>query len=101
MSETIERMTPAEAGCWVPGLVGRYGSQEVISIAVNCGWDDEDAQRILDSDDNEAIWDAVIDVADDAEIWLNEHVAPEGYYFGWYDGEFWLWSEGDWQEAVL
>jgi hypothetical protein len=31
--------------------------------------------------------------ADDAEAWLNDHIAPDGYRFLWNDGEFFLWPE--------
>jgi hypothetical protein len=32
----------------------------------------------------------LIELADEAESYLNEKVAPEGLVFGWYDGEFFL-----------
>jgi len=41
--------------------------------------------------------EAVVDMADDAENWLNDNVAPEGYAFGWHDGEFFLWTDADWE----
>ncbi len=40
-----------------------------------------------------------MDAADEAEVWLNATVAPEGYSFGWSDGEFFLWSDQDWEDT--
>jgi hypothetical protein len=31
-------------------------------------------------------------LGDDAENWMNDNVAPEGFSFGWEDGEFFLLS---------
>ena len=32
------------------------------------------------------------------EQWMNEYIAPEGFSFGWHDGEFFLWSDQTWNE---
>lgn len=42
-------------------------------------------------------WEAVNDLAAAAEDYLNEHHAPEGASFGWFDGGFYLWDDGSWQ----
>lgn len=34
--------------------------------------------------------DEIYEIADACEEWLNKNIAPEGYSFGWYDGEFFL-----------
>lgn len=36
-------------------------------------------------------------LAESAEAWLNANVAPDGWAFGWHDGEFMLWPDSDWQ----
>lgn len=38
------------------------------------------------------------ELVDQTEEWLNEHIAPEGYAFGWHDGEFFLWTTDEWEE---
>ena len=94
-------ITADNAGCWVDGSWGHYGPARLIQIALGHGWKDEDAQFLQEIyfgsngmyEDCERIYDA----ADDAERWLNENVAPEDYSFGWYDGEFFLWNNEDWE----
>ncbi len=44
--------------------------------------------------------DALVWAADEAEAWINEHVAPEGYSFGWHDGEWFLSSTEWWEEEA-
>jgi hypothetical protein len=39
------------------------------------------------------------DGAEDAEQWLNDFAAPDGYSFGWHEGEFFLWSDEQWEES--
>ncbi|WP_405057067.1 hypothetical protein OG474_30565 [Kribbella sp. NBC_01505] len=38
-------------------------------------------------------------LADAAEAWLNEHVAPPGHSFGWFNGEFFLRADRDWADG--
>lgn len=98
------RAMPADAGCWIDGHWGQYGIARVIDIAVSHGWDDAEADDLatrhlasigpssapdLTNDEFERL----VAAADDAEIWLNEHVAPDGFYFEWSDGEFFLTEE--------
>jgi hypothetical protein len=52
-----------------------------------------DAPGITD-DEHEVLSDA----ADEVEQWLNDNVAPEGYSFGWYEGEFYLWPDEQWED---
>lgn len=106
---TIERVTPDDAGCWIEGSRGWYGSQRLIEIAESYGFalsaedrDAVDAYFASDDADGSAA-EAVTGqggIADDAEDYLNANVAPEGYSFGWHDGEFFLWSEDYWQETA-
>ena len=143
-----ERVTAAEAGCWLEGSRGWTASATLVRIAWDHGMPhDEDDERFigayeygtetldlphdehtwqigrftgtrtcstcgllpLDEDDTAStclervdVASVVIDqggMADDAETWLNEHVAPEGYQFGWHDGEFFLWSNEEWEQT--
>jgi hypothetical protein len=101
MSAPRVTATAIDAGCWVDGGRGRYARARVIEIALDCGWEDSEATEIVArypelSEDQQ---DALGDVVNNAEQYLNEHVAPEGFSFGWHDGEFFLWSDTDWQEV--
>lgn len=114
MSE-ITKVDPSDAGCWIDGHWGRFGSSRLLSIADDYNWpgyNDSDlliAINCLSSDEgcDEYIRnpfgcicvEIICDAADEAEAWLNDNVAPEGFSFGWYDGEFFLWSDETWQES--
>lgn len=106
----IVKATVAEVGCWVEGSRGRFGHTRLIEIAESRGWQGvcQDDHNAIECYDGKAECADVADcscpdvvlgqggLADKAEAWLNEHVAPKGYQFGWSDGEFFLWSDGDW-----
>ncbi|MFY1620061.1 hypothetical protein [Micromonospora sp. WMMD736] len=107
-------ITPAfasDAGCWIDGHWGQYATVRLMSLAVERGW------RLSDEDDaiflrlhvsagspsspeaSDGDWEALYEqggLADQAEAWLNDHVAPEGFVFGWHDGEFFLWPVHVW-----
>lgn len=96
-------------GCFIDGHWGQYAIARVVEIARDLGWDDAEGIDIatrhlasagpfaaLDISDEEH--GVLVDAADDAERWLNDHVAPKGFSFGWYDGEFFLWSDESWEE---
>ncbi|HEX5522805.1 MAG TPA: hypothetical protein VFX53_05125 [Pedococcus sp.] len=110
------RMSPEDAaeqaGCWLEGSRGWTASGELVNIAARHGMplslDDRavvdaylaraDAITLSDGSTRDAsdITGLVIDqgeLADTALDYLNEHVAPEGYAFGWRDGEFFLWTD--------
>ena len=108
-----ERATEADAGCWIEGHWGQYGPARLCEIALERGWNDDKATELpfavqhrstadlvaqklasmgpSDTDpptadeEEQIIW-----ASEDAETWLNENVAPEGHYFTWEDGEFFL-----------
>lgn len=109
-ARAIVKATPADAGCYVDGHWGQYATAHMIERATEFGFTDAEAEDLaarklvemfptngptLSDNEHEYLTDA----ADDAEAWLNEHVAPEGYSFGWYEGEFHLQSEAWWEEA--
>jgi hypothetical protein len=74
------------------------GARLCISLSPHCPHDTcahgltEDV-GISDDEHEQLCW-----TSDDVEAWMNEHVAPEGYSFGWYSGEFFLWSTMQWCE---
>jgi hypothetical protein len=100
-------------GCWIDGHWGQYGTARMIEIAEENGWVDTAAEPpfatldgiklahrhlasmgpstsepLTDEEFDQMFWSA-----DDAEAWLNDHIAPDGYRFLWNDGEFFLWPE--------
>lgn len=107
----------AETGCWIAGHWGWRGSLRLIEIAEGFDFDqkltDDDRramQAVDDGDDTFVTSDGTISdpfewvsgqggLADDAEAWLNK-IAPEGWSFGWHDGEFFLWSDEDWEQEA-
>lgn len=114
-NDTITKASPADAGCWIDGHWGQYGSTRLIEIARGFGWQltDEEiaalvaytggAETFTQSDGTEAdTADWILNqggLADAAEEWMNENVAPDGYSFGWNDGEFFLGSSEWWEEG--
>ena len=111
----IERLTSADnAGCWIDGHWGQYGIARMIQIASEFGFVDSASNppfATLDCVDialrhlspgSDVDWlelENMEQAADDVENWLNENIAPEGFSFGWYDGEFFLWSDESWDEV--
>ena len=102
------RVTASDSGCWIDGRWGEYAGARMIWIATEYGWHDEQvitlAQRhlatmgpndapSLSDDEHGQLFGAL----DSAEQFLNDYVAPDGYSFGWFDGEFFLWPDEDWQ----
>jgi len=108
---SITKATAQDAGCWIDGHWGQYGVARMVELAAGLGYGElpgmaeviDIAARHLASmgpstsepvtdDEHERLSDA----SDEVEDWLNANVAPEGYSFGWHDGEFYLWSEATW-----
>lgn len=108
----IVKATPADAGCWVDGHWGQYGAARVIEIALEHGWEDEEATDLAarhmgsmslnprNNDLSENDFEKLLWASEDAGRWLNENVAPEGYFFEWRDGEFFLSEEEEEEEEV-
>ena len=105
----VVKATADDAGCWVDGVRGWTAPVHMVDIAVARGWPItvEDARILEHARDGlvGASWadgfsgEAWAEIQDDAEDWLNCHVAPVGFSFGWHDMEFMLWSEASWCEA--
>lgn len=106
----IEKAVPSDAGCYVDGQWGQYATARMIGVAKSFGYADAEsidlAERKLAAmlpsiapgltDDEE---ESLVFCADDAEQWLNTEIAPDGYSFGWFDGEFFLQSDEWWSEV--
>lgn len=89
----MERCLPADSGCWIDGHWGQYAVERLLSIAKDLGWGyDIRADIEINGED------AIFDLADEAEAWLNEEIAPEGHQFGWSSGEFFLMPHEWWME---
>lgn len=114
-TRTITKVTADQAGCWLEGSRGWYASSALVRIAESLGMPlDDDDNALLDAYNSGDTGDITLStgevtdpfecvagqggMADMAETWLNDNVAPDGYYFGWHDGEFFLWSFAQWDE---
>jgi hypothetical protein len=98
VSSEIVKATSEDAGCWVDGVRGIHAlAFMVVNLAKHrCGYplstEDENVIELYDFGDPE--WsEHAHAIADEAEAWMNEHVAPEGYTFLWLDGDFVLISD--------
>lgn len=93
-----------ETGCYVGGHEGWRGVLSVIELASDHGMklsdEDHDAMARFDSGDDEdgSVSDYVYSLADEAEAYLNDQVAEDGFSFGWHYGEFFYWSDETWAE---
>lgn len=88
------KWTPDNAGCIFAGHRGRYIFREIVDLALLEGWQPSQPVNLDDEPDSEQmIW-----ASEEAEDWLNDNVAPEGYHFGWWEGEFFLQPDSWWLE---
>lgn len=101
-------------GCWIDGHWGHFGVTRLIEIAQDYGYElcDDDEKAVHAFKDwidefegdcgeyhNAADWILMQGgLGDDAEEWLNENVAREGYNFGWNDGEFFYMNHNWWDD---
>lgn len=105
------KASPADAGCWIDGHWGQYGVARMVEIAAAHGYGDSevidlaarhlgatkwlsDAPELTDDEHEALSW-----AADEVERWMNDNVAPEGLYFHWEDGEFFLSPADDTDDA--
>lgn len=123
----MRRALPEMAGCWIDSTSGLYGQTRLLILALDRGWRPDCGPqskhsrkpflyaRALVKAYNQDVtvrdpWGDWItpDVAaeriinqgglsDEAERWLNEHVAPHGFSFGWHDGDFMLCHDEWWE----
>jgi hypothetical protein len=98
-------------GCYVEGSWGQYGTGRMIQIAVDLGYevppDDKPyfeaelkaTQYGREANESADQQEIILSLADLAEKWLNDN-APEGFAWGWEDGEFFFQSLTWWQEQA-
>jgi hypothetical protein len=117
----IIKATPADAGCYVEGHWGQYAVAHMVQRAEEYGYASDRTASLKERAHREDIADlaarklatmgpsgapsltddeheALSDASDSVEAWLNDNVAPDGYAFGWLDGEFYLWSDEQWED---
>lgn len=99
------KMTHADAnqlaGCWIDGQWGHYAPVRLVTIAKDSGFRvTHEEQRAIDAYLNGADESEMITyLADQAEAWMNENVAPEGWMFDWIDGEFFFFEQYDYRDV--
>lgn len=104
--------TATEPGCWIDGSHGQYAGYVLAEITdARCGtnfckqWPrDEDGNAIGTYGRTGSPWagishgdyeiEIMVEIMDECELLLNE-TAPEGFYFGWSDGDFGLYPYED------
>lgn len=92
----INKALPTDAGCWIDGHWGHYANQRLLAIASCYGF----RYAPIDFENpDEDTFEAICWEADRAEEWLNDNITPDGFSFGWHDGEFFLWSNEDWEQT--
>lgn len=87
----MRKVTPEEEGCWIDGRFGDHNANlTLLRLAVSFGWSPGGDIQVEDAEE-------MYQIAEEAEYWLNEHVAPEGYLFFWSDGDFVLMPTYEWE----
>jgi hypothetical protein len=82
-------------GCYVDGHWGKYATARMVRVAETFGFKPtEEEERHLAADERgdmltDYTFEYVIDAADRAEAWLNEHT-PADLVWHWQEGEFFL-----------
>jgi hypothetical protein len=97
--ESDDNGNPCVAGCIFDGHRGQYIYGAIVALAIQYGYKPE--RLNVNGAHNRKPWgdreadDYVIETADDAEVYLNTLV-PDGYSFGWSDGEYFLANDAWW-----
>lgn len=88
-----QKLTEADAGCWIDGHWGWRASMRAIALAHELGWKDYTAAPLDEESEH------IFSIADEAVDWMNDTCAPQGYAFGWWEGELFLQSNADWEDG--
>lgn len=87
----------ADAGCLFDGAAGQTANdRRVVELATRYGFESPlDVAHAIERDYD------VSDIVAEATEYLNGegHAAPEGYSFGWHDGDYFLQSTEWWEDA--
>lgn len=112
------RLTVAQAqsrqGCWIDGSRGWTADVYLVEIARDLGMEFSPCDAVvllayqarvekilLESGETAAVSDLMLGpdgLTYQALEFLNEHIAPEGFAFGWVDGEMFLWPDSEWEQ---
>jgi hypothetical protein len=88
--EDVRHRLTAEVGCLLDEHNGQVENDRDVTVwASRCSWESE--PMVVESDE----W---ADAVEEAVEYLNDHVARDGYSFGWYEGNFFYQSE-EWWDA--
>lgn len=107
-----------DIGCVIDDNWGPYGVARLVDIAQDLGMEisglDESAVRAYRNneedfqDEETGEFHSSSDwlfmqggLGDEAEEWLNENIAQEGFSFGWFDSGFFYMSTEWWQEEAF
>ena len=85
-----------ETGLYIDGVHGIYAVKELCLLAQAYGYEgpapsDDDVRDDIENADG---------LADDAMDWLNENVAKDGAFFGWYEGNVYYYTESEWESLT-
>lgn len=93
--------TKPEPGCYIDSHLGHYAHAECVKLAIAFGmpidpFADWAIQKYDDcSHESEYPNEAIHELCDEAEAFLNERQAVDGHYWGWNDGDFGLYPIED------
>jgi hypothetical protein len=94
----------ADHGCYVGDHWGNYAIRRMIEVAKEFGFTttkaDDQQIAIVKMGEGDPLISAieyVDELADRAQSWLNEHIAPEDTSFDWFEGGFYLWPNEQWK----
>lgn len=84
-------------GCYFDGASGQqYNDIRVLKLAMSYGWQDADAQAIIDADElTEEQQETLADVVWDAAEYLNSLETRSLVAWRWHDGDFGLYADVD------
>lgn len=97
----LQRWSTDHAGVVIDSVHGWRALVFMVNYAASCGW-------YVSAKDAELIHHAVVNELSDREVqhwqdlcdevmdWMNDHLAPEEFQFGWIDGDFMLQSKEWW-----
>lgn len=99
MNSVITRWEPKNAGCLLDEHHGHAAnSSAIIQLAAREGWQPGWEDALAYAKEGVQGGETQDWLADQAMEWLNENIAPEGFSFGWYSGNFFLMDEEWWTE---
>ncbi|MGI0134608.1 MAG: hypothetical protein ACREBW_06600 [Candidatus Micrarchaeaceae archaeon] len=99
MDTEIIRADPTQTGCWIDGISGQYIYRNLLQVATSMGY--PVSQEEITAFDHD-VFDSNVsnDVLASVDViteWMNENIAPDGYQFGFYEGEYFFQSEAWWE----